>query len=111
MTDVILLGAQTSQEEEKRAKQFTCPGVFDVAIHRQSDNGDPQVLLGSSIIFSSEVVMSQQRHPAPLIHLESNSRQHKSLLNKAVSMEEACPGSGVLSHPPLSLLIRNSAGR
>lgn len=111
MTDVILLGAQSSQEEEGRAQQFTCPGVLDVAIHRQSDHGDPQVLLGSSIIVSSEVVMSQQRDPAALIHLGSNSRQHKSLLNEAASMEEACPGSGVLSHPPLGLLIRNLAGR
>lgn len=100
MADVILLGAQTSQEEEGRAKQFTCPGVFDVAIHRQSDHGDPQVLPGSSIIISSEVVMSQQWDPAPLIHLESRSRQHKSLLNEAASMREACPASGVLFYPP-----------
>lgn len=32
---------------------FTCLGVFNVAIHGQSDNRDPQVLLGSSIIISS----------------------------------------------------------
>lgn len=72
-----------------RREQFTCPGVLDVAIHRQHDHSDLQVLLGSSIIISSEVVMSQQQDPASLIHLESNSRQHKSLLNEAASMEEA----------------------
>lgn len=111
MTDGILLGAQTSQEKEGRAKQFTCPGVLDVAIDRQSDHSDPQVLLGSSIIISREVVMSQQQDPASLIHLESNSRQHKSLLKEAAFMGEACLGPGVLSHPPQGLLIRNSAGR
>lgn len=55
--------------------------------------------------------MSQQQDPASLIHLESNSRQEKSLLNEAASMQEACLGSGALSYPPLGLLIRNSAGR
>lgn len=112
-----------SQEEEEIAKPFTCLSVFNVAKHRQSGNCDPQVFLGSGIIISRQVVTSQQWDPAPLIHLESKSiwqnyRQctqrtapHKLLLNKSASMEEVCPVSEVLSHPPLDLLSMTSAGR
>lgn len=44
---------QTLGKLQSSVPPFTCLGVFNVAIHGQSDNRDPQVFLGSSIIICS----------------------------------------------------------